>query len=257
MVINLRSVGIRSLLALAILAIIVVSDRIDGPINGRVNSFREYLLSSRTDIRDIVTKFNDIRELAPKALAMRRWTNGSHRTAKVEIKRIEEPHQETEPTQPAVPAITEDDDLPRDDVDTKEREGTSSSADEILKPVRGVVSNGFGKRVHPILQILKLHKGIDIAAVEGTPVVASLDGKVYRAGRAGTLGLAVYIEHSGDRHSVYGHLSKISVKAGQWVKRGSEIGQVGKTGLATGSHLHFEYWLGDNPQNPIPLMVQG
>ncbi len=113
----------------------------------------------------------------------------------------------------------------------------------LLFPLIGsaVTSSEFGWRLHPVLGSWLMHAGKDLAAPEGTPVVASLSGRVVMSGLAGGYGLAVEIEHdSPRRRTLYGHLSELYVKDGQMVKQGEVIGRVGSTGLSTGPHLHFE-----------------
>jgi murein DD-endopeptidase MepM/ murein hydrolase activator NlpD len=104
------------------------------------------------------------------------------------------------------------------------------------------ISSSFGYRTHPITGQVRFHQGTDIAAAEGTPVLAAYSGNVEVAGWFGGLGLAVVISH-GDRHETrYGHMSEVLVKPGQYVKQGTVIGLVGSTGFSTGPHLHFELW---------------
>jgi hypothetical protein len=104
-----------------------------------------------------------------------------------------------------------------------------------------VVSSPFGWRLHPVMGTWLMHSGRDLAAPEGTPVVAALNGRVMSSGLAGGYGLAIEIEHDGPRRrTLYGHLSELYVKEGQVVRQGEVIGRVGSTGLSTGPHLHFE-----------------
>jgi len=113
----------------------------------------------------------------------------------------------------------------------------------LLFPLIGsaVTTSNFGWRLHPILGSWLMHAGRDLAAPEGTPVVASLSGRVVSSGLAGGYGLAVEIEHEGPRRrTLYGHLSELYVKEGERVRQGEVIGRVGSTGLSTGPHLHFE-----------------
>lgn len=113
----------------------------------------------------------------------------------------------------------------------------------LLFPVIGSAlnSSSFGFRLHPILGIWRLHAGQDLAAPEGTPVVAALSGRVVSSGLAGGYGLAIEIEHANPRRrTLYGHLSELYVKPGERVRQGEVIGRVGSTGLSTGPHLHFE-----------------
>jgi len=103
------------------------------------------------------------------------------------------------------------------------------------------ISSGFGWRLHPILGTWLMHSGRDLAAPEGTPVVAALSGRVVSSGDAGGYGLAIEIEHDNPRrHTLYGHLSELYVREGDRVRQGEVIGRVGSTGRSTGPHLHFE-----------------
>lgn len=113
----------------------------------------------------------------------------------------------------------------------------------LLFPLIGaaVTSSEFGMRLHPVIGSWLMHAGKDLAAPEGTPVVASLSGKVVSSGLAGGYGLAIEIEHDNPRRrTLYGHLSELYVRPGQSVRQGEVIGRVGSTGLSTGPHLHFE-----------------
>jgi murein DD-endopeptidase MepM/ murein hydrolase activator NlpD len=104
------------------------------------------------------------------------------------------------------------------------------------------ISSLFGSRVHPITGQVRMHQGTDLAAPEGTPVVAAFSGRVEIAGWLGGYGLIVVISHGDSSETRYAHLSKVFVKSGQEVKQGNVVGLVGSTGMATGPHLHFEIW---------------
>lgn len=104
------------------------------------------------------------------------------------------------------------------------------------------ISSLFGWRTHPITGEQRFHSGTDLAAPLGTPVLAAYAGKVAIADFLGGYGLAIALDHNkGTQETVYGHLSEIFVKPGEWVKQGMVIGRVGSTGLSTGPHLHFEF----------------
>ncbi|MBW4578779.1 MAG: M23 family metallopeptidase [Tildeniella nuda ZEHNDER 1965/U140] len=103
------------------------------------------------------------------------------------------------------------------------------------------ITSSFGWRVHPIRGDRRFHKGTDIGAPMGTPVLAAADGKVALADQLNGYGLTVILSHQNDtRETLYAHLSAMLVKPGQWVEKGTVIGRVGSTGLSTGPHLHFE-----------------
>lgn len=113
----------------------------------------------------------------------------------------------------------------------------------LLFPLVGaaVATSGFGYRLHPVLGGWLMHSGKDLAAPEGTPVVAALGGRVVSSGLAGGYGLAIEIDHDNPRRrTLYGHLSELYVRDGDRVRQGEVIGRVGSTGLSTGPHLHFE-----------------
>lgn len=104
-----------------------------------------------------------------------------------------------------------------------------------------VTTSEFGYRLHPVMGSWLMHAGKDLAAPEGTPVVAALSGRVVSSGLAGGYGLAIELEHDTPRRrTLYGHLSELYVREGQMVRQGEVIGRVGSTGLSTGPHLHFE-----------------
>jgi murein DD-endopeptidase MepM/ murein hydrolase activator NlpD len=94
-------------------------------------------------------------------------------------------------------------------------------------------------RIDPVLGIERAHGGLDIAAPFGTDVLAALGGRVVKTGYGGDLGKYAIIIHSGFRETIYGHLSEIKVKEGQFVNPRQIIGKVGSSGRSTGPHLHF------------------
>lgn len=115
------------------------------------------------------------------------------------------------------------------------------------------VSSRFNpRRRHPILNVVRAHKGVDYAAPSGTRVKAAGDGKVIHRGRKGGYGNAIILQHGGNITTLYGHLSRFARQArvGRRVKQGQVIGYVGKTGLATAPHLHYEYRLNGVHRNP-------
>ncbi|WP_051537982.1 M23 family metallopeptidase [Treponema sp. C6A8] len=114
------------------------------------------------------------------------------------------------------------------------------------------VSSEFGKRKNPLSGQIKDHNGIDLAAQEGTPVYAVKDGDVaYTVNDDPTFGNYIILSHDlGKQTSVYAHLSKIFVDQYQHIKKGTVIGLVGHTGMATGDHLHFEIRKGGKAMNP-------
>ena len=120
-----------------------------------------------------------------------------------------------------------------------------------LHPVlEGRITSDFGMRLHPIFKRYRKHPGIDFAAKPGTPIYAAADGVVKLAKYNGGYGNCVFIDHLYGFETRYGHMQKILVRHGQRVKRGDKIGLVGKTGIATAPHLHFEVHFRGNEVNP-------
>jgi len=115
------------------------------------------------------------------------------------------------------------------------------------------VTSGFSMRFHPILQNWRAHLGVDYGAPTGTSVRSVGDGVVDFAGWQNGYGNVVKIKHSNERETVYAHLSRIDVKRGQHVEQGMHIANVGATGWATGPHLHFEFRVKGQHQDPLAI----
>ena len=121
--------------------------------------------------------------------------------------------------------------------------GKSITKSLMKTPINGArLSSPFGMRKHPIDGYNKMHRGTDFAAPMGTPIMASGDGIVKKAGWCGGGGNCVKIKHNSTYQTVYAHMSKFArgIKAGVRVKQGQTIGYVGSTGKSTGPHLHYE-----------------
>lgn len=118
------------------------------------------------------------------------------------------------------------------------------------------MTSGFGMRTHPVLAYQREHKGVDYAAPIGTPVRVIGDGVVDFAGVQNGYGKVIYVKHRNRDTTLYAHLSKIDVKKGDNVMQGETIGAVGMTGMTTGPHLHFEYRVNNEPQDPAMLAEQ-
>ena len=117
-----------------------------------------------------------------------------------------------------------------------------------VKPVDGVVTSGFGaRRGGP-------HYGVDIGAPRGTAVRASQAGRVVFRGRKRGFGRLLIVDHGGGVQTYYAHLSGYNVRKGKRVKRGQQIGRVGKSGRASGYHLHFELRMDGRPVNPVGVV---
>jgi murein DD-endopeptidase MepM/ murein hydrolase activator NlpD len=115
------------------------------------------------------------------------------------------------------------------------------------------IASGFGYRFHPIHKIKKLHTGMDFTAPTGTPIYATGDGVVNNDPRKRSTGYGNYVmlDHGYGYETLYGHMSKVNVRAGQKVKRGEIIGFVGNTGFSTAPHLHYEVIKNGRKINPV------
>ena len=128
-------------------------------------------------------------------------------------------------------------------IDYFDENGKSIRKSLMKTPINGArLSSSYGKRKHPILGYTKMHTGTDFAAPKGTPIMASGDGKVTKAGWCGGGGNCVKIKHNNTYQTVYAHMYKFGkgIKKGVRVKQGQIIGYVGSTGMSTGPHLHYE-----------------
>lgn len=118
------------------------------------------------------------------------------------------------------------------------------------------ITSGFKMRLHPILQTMRAHMGIDYGAPTGTPVRTVGNGVVEFAGVQNGFGKVVFVRHGQQNVTVYAHLSHIDVRKGQSVDQGQKIGAVGSTGWATGPHLHFEFRVNGQHKDPATLARQ-
>lgn len=114
------------------------------------------------------------------------------------------------------------------------------------------IASGYGMRIDPVYGTPKMHKGLDFTAPQGTPIYATGDGVVKLAGNSGDgYGNHVEINHGYGYQTLYGHMVRVKVRAGQKVKRGEIIGWVGSTGKSTGPHCHYEVSINNANVNPV------
>ena len=118
-------------------------------------------------------------------------------------------------------------------------------------PLQARLTDKFGYRQHPIDGNQQFHYGLDLEAPEGTVIYSFADGRVSVVGESSQLGKYVTVVHAGDYTTLYAHCSRITASAGQQVKLGDPIAEVGETGQATGPHLHFELYRDTTYYNPI------
>lgn len=156
-----------------------------------------------------------------------------------------------------IPAVEEEETPPAPHVYTAENIPEDAALEqEVLgfaycAPVMGTVSSPFGYREHPVEGVEKFHYGLDIAAAEGTEICAFADGTVQVCGESSSLGKYLILAHENDYTTLYAHCSSLSVTSGETVAKGQKIAEVGRTGTATGDHLHFELRCGDTYIDPI------
>jgi murein DD-endopeptidase MepM/ murein hydrolase activator NlpD len=130
-----------------------------------------------------------------------------------------------------------------------------------IPPTAGYLSSGFGVRVSPFSRaneagdgLLGYHSGLDISNVLDTPIQATADGEVVEAGWMDRYGWGVRIRHTEDQETLYAHLNRLDVKVGQKVSRGAILGAMGRSGNATGVHLHYEVRRNGKAVNPQPFL---
>ena len=116
------------------------------------------------------------------------------------------------------------------------------------------MTSAYGSREDPIKHIKSYHTGVDWGAPKGTPVFASLHGKVAHTGFNNIFGKYVIISHAKGYQTLYAHLNSYCVKIGQSVNQGDKIGAVGSTGYSTGPHLHFTIYKNGKHTNPMALL---
>jgi murein DD-endopeptidase MepM/ murein hydrolase activator NlpD len=131
--------------------------------------------------------------------------------------------------------------------------GQLRAANAMMWPVKARITSTFGRRVHPILRLSRMHKGVDFGAGWGTPIHAAADGQVTRAGWAGGYGRQVSIDHGGGLATSYSHMSRMAVEPGALIRQGQVIGHVGSSGLSTGPHLHYEVLRDGQAVNPMSV----
>ena len=139
-----------------------------------------------------------------------------------------------------------------------DKNGRSVQKALMKTPINGArLSSSFGMRKHPIDGFNKMHKGTDFAAPMGTPIMASGNGKIKKAGWCGGGGNCIVIKHNSTYQTVYAHMSKFAkgIRSGVRVKQGQTIGYVGSTGKSTGPHLHYEVIINGKKVNSQKLKL--
>jgi len=129
----------------------------------------------------------------------------------------------------------------------------------IRKPIAGEIdiTSTFGARTDPFLRIPAMHTGIDFRGETGDPIYATAAGMVSIAGWSGGYGRMVEVDHGNGLATRYGHLSQITVAAGERVKVGQEVGRMGSTGRSTGPHVHYETRIDGEAVDPQKFLDAG
>ena len=119
------------------------------------------------------------------------------------------------------------------------------------------VSSSFGHRIDPIKKVKAKHNGMDFVGYKGEQIISPSKGRVKLAGKLGSYGNTVIIDHGYGITTRYGHLSKIKVKKGDYVEKGDVIAIQGTSGRSTGDHLHYEIRYNKKPLNPRRFLKSG
>lgn len=122
-------------------------------------------------------------------------------------------------------------------------------------PVKGLITAGYGYRVSPFTGQREMHEGLDVAAPNGTPILATADGVVSFVGPLAAFGNVVFINHGHGFTTFYAHASTTRVKEGQQVNRGQVVAYVGTTGRTTGPHVHYEVQVNGATVNPLKYII--
>jgi murein DD-endopeptidase MepM/ murein hydrolase activator NlpD len=123
-----------------------------------------------------------------------------------------------------------------------------------IYPTRGRITDRFGMRRDPFTGIRRFHNGVDLAGPVGTPIIASMSGKVAMLGYNPTFGKYIILTHPEGFQTLYGHLDAFRVQKGESVKQGQRIADMGNSGYSTGSHLHFSIFRRGEPIDPFPYL---
>lgn len=124
-----------------------------------------------------------------------------------------------------------------------------------IYPTRGRLTSGFGYRTDPFTGRRRFHYAIDLANSLGTPIKATMAGRVAMVGnQPAGYGRYVIIKHANGYQSLYAHMRRVHVRNGQWINQGSTIGEMGNTGRSTGPHLHFSIYKNNTPVNPLSYL---
>jgi murein DD-endopeptidase MepM/ murein hydrolase activator NlpD len=143
-------------------------------------------------------------------------------------------------------------------VDYYDESGKSAKKFLVRKPVsEGIITSPFGDRKDPVVNIFRIHTGVDWGAAYGSPIFASGNGEIEKIGLEGGYGKYVKIRHPNGYETAYGHMSAFArnLQEGSHVRQGQVIGYVGSTGLSTGPHVHYEIIINDRFVDPMKIKL--
>ena len=146
-------------------------------------------------------------------------------------------------------------DLRRPDILVPEK--STESATSYQWPVRARITSKFGMRRDPFTGESRFHRGLDLAAGEGTPVEACREGRVIKSAYQKGYGNVVILDHGNGITTLYAHNRENLVKEGEWIRKGAPVAEVGSTGRSTGPHLHFEVRRHGKHLDPLEFLGQG
>lgn len=155
------------------------------------------------------------------------------------------------PNTPAYSALPPEKSVPA--AEEKKADPQKATVDLCIKPTAGQLSSAYGKRKLGKKRA-RQHKGVDLSAKRGSPVLASASGRVVFAGKKGAYGRMVEIEHGNGLRTRYAHLDSFAVSQGDKVSAGKKLGAVGRSGRTTGPNLHFEVLLDDKHVDPLSIV---
>ena len=208
---------------------------------------KEELESDRTDLKKLLAKLENDIEYAEKTA---RQMQADEDKVNAEIEELS--RQEAEAARKAAEAAKKA---------AQSKSASSSTSTSTVRasgsmvwpcPSYNYISSNYGYRTHPITgKVSSFHKGIDIAASSGNPVLTAASGTVVKSYMSSSYGNYIVISHGGGLMTAYAHLSRRLVSVGDTVSAGQQIGKVGSTGNSTGPHLHFEVYVNGSTVNPM------
>lgn len=215
-------------------------------INDSLVSAKELKTKEMILLELVKQKNNEVRYMVDKISELQESRSGVERDIRATLEDISELEQEAED-------LLEYSDELIDEIKELQKNTNEYVGGKMLWPVPSSswVVSYFGMRMHPILKVRKMHKGIDIAASYNRNIVAANDGIVVSSCYINGYGYTVIVDHGGGIATLYAHCSKLKAKTGDLVFKGDLLALIGSSGLATGPHIHFEVRVNGVQKNPF------